>query len=65
MANLENGPEHLVFLLALMRCIFGILHLIAEFQERVFDVIEACWGWFAIARCAYWGHLSDERPLRE
>lgn len=65
MANLENGPEHLVLLLALMRCIFGIFHFIAEFQECVFDVIEACWGWFAIARCANWRHLSGVRSSRE
>lgn len=64
MANLENGPEHLMFLLALMRCIFGVLHFIAEFQEGVFDVIEACWGWLAIARCADWRHLSDMRSSR-
>lgn len=32
MADLEDGPEHLVLLLALVRCILGVLHLVGELQ---------------------------------
>jgi hypothetical protein len=58
MADLEDRPEDLVFLFAFMRRILGIFHFVAEFQERVFDVVKARWGWFAIAGCADWRHLS-------
>ena len=39
MGNLEDGPESFVLLLALMAGILGILELILEFEECVFDAI--------------------------
>lgn len=41
MAYLKNRPQHLVFLLALMRCILGVFHLVVEFEEGIFYVVEA------------------------
>lgn len=58
MAYLKNRPQHLVLLLALVRRVLGVLHLVAEFQERVFYVVEARrWG-FAVARGADGGHFG-------
>lgn len=36
MTDLENGPQDLVSLLALVRRILGVLHLVAELEQRVF-----------------------------
>jgi hypothetical protein len=41
--DLEDGPCHLVLLLALVRCVLGVLHLGLELEERVFEVFEAIW----------------------
>ena len=65
MTDLEDRPQHLMLLLAVVGCVFGIFHLVAEFEERVFDVVEA-WGWcFAIARGSYRRHgwLSSESTM--
>jgi len=56
MCDLEDGPHHLVPLLALVRGVLGVLHLVLELEERVFDVFEAIWGRFAVARRADWWH---------
>lgn len=43
-------------LLPLMRRVLGIFHLVAEFEEGVFDVVEASgWG-LAHTRGADWRH---------
>lgn len=55
-ADLEDGPQHLVFLLSLVRGILGILHLIAELEKSVFYVVEAGWRRFAIAGSANGRH---------
>ena len=58
MANLKYRPQHLVLLLALVRRVLGVLHLVRELEERVFDVVEAVrWG-LAGARRADGGHFS-------
>ena len=48
MCDLEDGPQHLVLLSALVRGIFGILHLVGEFEECVLNVFEAIWWRFAV-----------------
>ena len=57
MCDLEDGPHHLVLLLALVRCILRVLHLVLEFEECVFDVVEAFWRRLAIARAADRWHV--------
>ena len=43
-------------LLALVTRVLGVFHLIAEFEKRVFNVVEPSrWG-LAHARCANWRH---------
>jgi len=54
--DLEYGPENFIFLLSFMRGILCILHLIAEFKQGIFDIVEARWWRFAIARGADWRH---------
>lgn len=41
MGDLEDGPDHFVLLLSFVRGIFGILELVGEFEQSVFDVFEA------------------------
>jgi hypothetical protein len=41
MRDLEDGPKRFATLLALVRGVFGIFHLVGEFEEGVFDVVEA------------------------
>ena len=48
MCDLEDGPQHLVLLLALVARVLGILHLVAEFEEGVFEVLEAVGWWFTV-----------------
>jgi hypothetical protein len=74
MANLENRPKNLMFLLSLVRRILGIFHLIAEFQQGIFYVVEACWWGFAIAgscadgrhggECSWWLKQREEQEIR-
>lgn len=52
MGDLEDRPQHLVLLLALVRCVLGVLHLVGELEEGVFDVVETLWRRFAVAGCA-------------
>jgi len=56
MRDLEDGPERFATLLALVRGVFGIFHLVGEFEEGVFDVVEAFGGRFAGAGWADGGH---------
>ncbi len=58
MADLEYGPEDFLSFLALMRSVLGILHLVAEFEESVFYIIEAIWWWFPISRRPYGRHSN-------
>ena len=52
MTDLEYRPEDLVFLLSFMRCVFRILHFVAEFQQCVFEIVETSGRRFAIAGSA-------------
>jgi hypothetical protein len=64
MTYLKYRPEDLMSFLALMRRILRIFHFIGEFQERVFDVVEA-FGWgFAVARGADGWHLCGSELLK-
>lgn len=58
MTYLKNRPQHLMLLLALVRRVLGVFHLVVEFQERVFYVVEARRGGFAGARGADGGHFG-------
>jgi len=44
MRDLKNGPDGFVALLAVVGGGFGVFHLVGEFEEGVFDVVEAV-GW--------------------
>lgn len=57
MTDLKYRPQNLVSLLALVRCVLGVLHLVAEFEQRVFQVVEAVWRRFAITRRSYRRHF--------
>jgi hypothetical protein len=46
-----------VLLLALVRGVLGILHLVGELEEGVFDVVETLWRRLAVAGCAKGRHL--------
>lgn len=37
-------------LFAFMRGILGVFHLVTEFEQRIFNVVEAIWRWLSIAR---------------
>lgn len=58
MGNLEDGPEGLVALFALVGGVLGVFHLVAEFEEGVFDVVEAGGRGFAGAGGADGGHVG-------
>lgn len=57
MTDLKYRPQNLVSLLALVRRVLGVLHLVAEFEQRVFQVVEAVWRRFAITRRSYRRHF--------
>jgi hypothetical protein len=57
MGDLEDRPQHLVLLLALVRGVLGVFHLVGELEEGVFDVVEALWRRLAVARCAKGRHV--------
>ena len=44
MRDLEDGPQHLVLLFALVACVLGVFELVLELEEGVFDIVEA-FGW--------------------
>lgn len=41
MSDLEDWPDHFVLLLSFVRGILGVLELVGEFEQSVFDVFEA------------------------
>jgi len=41
MRDLENGPDGFMALHAVVGGGFGVFHLVGEFEEGVFDVVEA------------------------
>lgn len=49
-SDLKYWPQNLIPLLSFVRGILCILHLVAEFEEGVFDVIKAIRRWLATAR---------------
>lgn len=59
MCDLEHRPHHLVLLLALVRGVFGVFHLVGELEERVFDVVEAVGRGFAVLCAADGWHFGD------
>jgi hypothetical protein len=52
MGDLEDRPQHLVLLLALVRRILGVFHLVGELEQGVFNVVEALWRRLTVAGCA-------------
>lgn len=55
--DLKHRPQHLMLLSALMRRVLCILHLVGEFQERVFNVVKSLrWG-FAVFGAADGRHI--------
>ena len=50
--DLEDGPQHLVLLLALVARVLGVFEAVLEFEEGVFDVVEAVGRGFAVFACA-------------
>ncbi len=57
MRNLEYGPKHLVAPLALVGRVLGVAHLIAELEQRVFNVLKALGRRLAVARGADCRHF--------
>jgi hypothetical protein len=57
-ADLEDRPEYLVPFLSLVWSILRVFHLVAELQQSIFNVIEAIWRSFAVARGTNGWHLS-------
>lgn len=58
MCDLKDWPHHLVLLLAFVRSIFGVLEFVGEFEESVFDVLEAVRRRFAVFGAANWWHFD-------
>lgn len=57
MGDLEDGPQHLVLLLALVARVLGVFEPVLELEEGVFDVVEAVGRGFAVfAGAAYRWH---------
>ena len=56
MTDLKNWPQNLVPLLALVRRVLCVLHLIAELEQSVFQIVEAIRRRFPIARRSYGRH---------
>lgn len=61
MRDLKNRPQHLMPLFTLVRCVLGVLHLVAELQQSIFKIVEAV-GWrFAVARGANRWHFCGRK----
>jgi hypothetical protein len=57
---LEDGPDHFVLFLAFSGRVFSVFHLVGEFEEGVFQVVEAVWrGFFGGARGADGWHFGS------
>lgn len=52
MSDLEDWPDHFVLFLSFVRGIFGILELVGEFEQSVFDVFEAVGRRLAVSGAA-------------
>jgi hypothetical protein len=50
MGDLEDRPQHLMLLLALVRGVLGVLHLVGELEQSVLDVVEAIGRRLAVTR---------------
>lgn len=50
MTDLEDRPENFLAFLPLVRGVLGVLHLVAELQESVFEIVEAVWWRLSIFR---------------
>lgn len=57
MGDLEDRPQHLMLLLALVRSVLGVLHLVRELEQGVFDVVEAIGRRLAVTRGAEGRHV--------
>ena len=44
MCNLKHRPQHLMLLLPFVARVLGVFEFVLEFEEGVFDVVEA-FGW--------------------
>lgn len=60
MSDLKNRPQDLMPLLALVRRVLGVFHLVTKFQQGVFEVLEPVGRGFAGARGADWRHFGRE-----
>jgi hypothetical protein len=58
MTDLKNRPVDFMPLLALVRCVLGVFHFVAEFKQRIFDIVEARWWRFFVAGCSYGRHFG-------
>lgn len=56
MTDLEYLPNNLMPLLALVRSILSIFHLVTKFEKRILNVLKAFWWWLAIASRSDGGH---------
>jgi hypothetical protein len=59
MGDLKDRPQHLVLLLALVRGVLGVLHLVGELEQGVLDVLEAIGRRLAVARGAEGRHVAE------
>lgn len=59
--DLEDRPEGLVLLFALVRRVLCVAHLVAVFEKCVFDVFKAWWWGFARVARAYRRHWRRMR----
>jgi hypothetical protein len=57
--DLEHGPEHFVFLLALVANVLGVFHLVGELEERILNILKAIGRGLAVFGCADCGHVDD------
>lgn len=58
MSDLKDGPDHFVLLLPFVRGILGVLELVGEFEQSVFDVFEAVGRRLAILGAANRRHFE-------
>ena len=57
MTDLKYRPQNLMSFLSFVGSVLGVLHLITEFEEGVFNIVKAIrWG-FAITRRTYRWHF--------
>jgi hypothetical protein len=70
MSDLEDGPDHFVLFLSLVRSILGVLELVGKFEQGVFDVFEAIRWRLAVSGATNWRHFGlrvgargDEREV--